>query len=169
MKKTVARVLDSLGNGTKTGRLLDYLDSVPLGSLRRDLDLVAPEELASIFNLAVSLANVQTSNLERRMGDIQAGSAGFSASGYASNVGGPSYSGGGSYGPAGKGGKELRAPDDQRLGVFVTGVGEFTNIGNTSNARGYDLTTGGFTLSVDYKLTPNWAIGINTGYARLTF
>ena len=122
MKKTVARVLDSLGNGTKTGRLLDYLDSVPLGSLRRDLDLVAPEELASIFNLAVSLANVQTSNLERRMGDIQAGSAGFSASGYASNAGGPSYSGGGSYGPAGKGGKELRAPDDQRLGVFVAGV-----------------------------------------------
>ncbi len=165
-QKAVARVLDGLGNGNKAGKLLDFLDREPLGSLRHDLDMIAPEELASSFNLSVSLANVQASNLERRMGDIQAGSAGFSASGYASNAGGPSYSRGGSYGPAGKGGKELRAPEDPRLGVFVTGVGEFTNIGNTNNARGYDLTTGGFTLGVDYKLTPNWAIGIHTGYAR---
>ncbi len=37
---------------------------------------------------------------------------------------------------------------------------------NTQNARGYDLVTGGFTLGVDYKFTPNLAVGINAGYAH---
>ena len=43
-------------------------------------NLISPEELAAIFNIGVSLANIQTVNLERRMDDIRAGSSGFSAS-----------------------------------------------------------------------------------------
>ena len=175
-QKAVGRALDSLAAGSKVNKLIDFLDKEPLGSLRGDLDKIAPEELASIFNLGVSLANVQTSNLEHRMSDLQAGSAGFSASGYAMSGSGPSYSSGagdntsrgnyGARGPGGKSGKELRAPEDNRWGVFVTGVGEFTNIGSTANARGYDMTTGGLTIGVDYKLTEHFAIGLNGGYAH---
>ena len=78
-------------------------------------------------------------------------------------------------GPTGTGGKELRAPEaapapagpvDRRFGYFITGVGEFSRVGDTVNARGYDLATGGFTLGVDYRLTPNVTVGLNTGYAR---
>jgi len=36
---------------------------------------------------------------------------------------------------------------------------------NIGSHNGYDLTTGGFTLGVDYKLTPNLAIGLMGGYA----
>ena len=170
-QKAVGRNLDRVVWHHQANKLIDFLDAESLGNLRHDFDKIAPEELASVFNIGVSLANVQSSNLERRMGDIQAGSAGFSTSGYALNAGGPSYSSDAGYnngarGPEGKGGKELRAPEDNRWGVFVTGVGEFTNIGNTSNASGYDLTTGGLTIGVDYKVTPNFALGINTGYAR---
>ena len=49
--------------------------------------------------------------------------------------------------------------------MFLTGIGDFTNVNGDRNARGYDLTTGGFTLGVDYKLTPNLAIGLMGGYA----
>ena len=179
--EAVGKALDSLAFGSKSSKnskLINFLNGEPLGNLCSDFDKIAPEELASIFNIGVSLSHVQSMNLLRRMEDIQAGSAGFSASGYAVNAGGgPSYSGelaantgrtaNGVAGPDGKVGKEMRPPqEDARLGVFVTGVGEFTNIGNTANARGYDLTTGGFTLGVDYKVTPNFAIGLNAGYAR---
>jgi len=169
-QKSVARALDRVVFDRRADRLIDFLDTELLGNLPHDFDLIAPEELASIYNLGVSLANVQGQNIQRRTGDIRAGSAGFSASGYSMQGSGPAnYSGGanyGSYGPAGKGGKELAPPSDNRWGVFVTGVGEFTKIGDTYNARGYDLTTGGFTLGVDYKITPNFAVGISAGYAR---
>ena len=174
----VAKALDSIAGKNSQKKLINFLNGEPLGNLCSDFDKIAPEELASVFNIGISLANVQSMNLIRRMDDLQAGAAGFSASGYAMNSGGgPSYSGelaantgrtvNGVAGPEGKGGKELRAPqEDNRVGVFVTGVGEFTNIGNTANARGYDLTTGGFTIGMDYKVMPNFAVGLNAGYAR---
>jgi outer membrane autotransporter protein len=48
----------------------------------------------------------------------------------------------------------------------VTGLGEFTNVGDTSNARGYDLSTGGLTVGVDYRVCPQFAIGLTGGYAH---
>ena len=175
-QRAVARELDNIVGSRRVARLIDFLDTEALGKLPADLDKIAPEELASIFNIGVSLANVQSSNLQQRMADLQAGAAGFSASGYAMSGGGPSYGGEGTNnhgrtnygtrGPAGKGGKELAAPEENRWGVFVTGVGEFTNVGDTRNARGYDLRTGGFTLGVDYKVTPNFVLGLDAGYAR---
>ena len=55
---------------------------------------------------------------------------------------------------------------DNRWGVFVTGNGEWANVGDTSNSAGYDLTSAGFTLGLDYKVTPNFVIGLAAGYAR---
>ena len=72
----------------------------------------------------------------------------------------------GANGPTGQGGKELRAPADPRFGAFITGVGEFSHVGETTNAKGYDLATGGFTLGADYRLTDHFTVGVNTGYAR---
>ena len=122
------------------------------------------------------------------MSDVRAGAEGFSANGYSTGGSRPSsgrdraysggersstdgqpnyYSGATAYGPTGEGGREMRAPGQPiPIGVFITGVGEFTNVGDDSTARGYDLTTGGFTLGVDFKLTPNFVFGINAGYAR---
>jgi outer membrane autotransporter protein len=44
-------------------------------------------------------------------------------------------------------------------------VGEWVDVSGDGNARGYDITTGGFTLGLDYKVTDHFAIGINAGYA----
>jgi outer membrane autotransporter protein len=163
----VARALDQIAQNVKSGEILDYLDALPTKSIPSALDDIAPEEYASIFSLGVSLANVQTANLQRRMDDLRAGATGFTSSGY--SVGGGGYTSGGTNygnnGPSGKGGKELVAPSD-RVGVFITGAGEFSNITGTYNARGYDLTTGGFTLGVDYRLTDNFVVGLMAGYAN---
>jgi len=59
--------------------LIDFLAIELPGDLPHEYDLIAPEELAGIYELGFSLANVQALNLQRRMDDIRGGSNGFSA------------------------------------------------------------------------------------------
>jgi outer membrane autotransporter protein len=75
----------------------------------------------------------------------------------------------GSAGPTGGGSKDSEvvytpAPDN-KWGVFLSGTGEWIDVDGDGNARGYDITTGSFTVGVDYKVTPHFAIGISAGYA----
>jgi outer membrane autotransporter protein len=165
----VGAALDKAVGDSRAAGLIDFLNSEPMTALCRDLELISPEEVAAIFNIGVSLANVQTANLERRMDDIRAGSNGFSAAGFAINDTTPGWSGGlaGATGPEGKAGESVMQPTpDNRWGFFVTGLGEFTNVGDTSNAPGYDLTTGGLTFGIDYRVSSNFAIGLTGGYAH---
>jgi outer membrane autotransporter protein len=184
-QKSVARALDSAANDRRANKLFDYLDYRKLGELPKDFDKIAPEELTSIFTIGVSLANVQSQNIQRRTDDIRSGFGGFSAAGLAVNGGGPSYSGAfGSAGPIGPmspigpisssdDGKEVKetqqvTPAENRWGAFLSGTGEWVSVGNTDNARGYNLDSGGFTLGLDYKVTPNLAIGLAAGYTGTT-
>ena len=172
-QKAVAKALDGALNDKRLDEVIGFLNADAFGNVPYDLDLIAAEELQSLYTIGISQAHVQSANLERRMGDIRAGFGGFSASGYSVSGGAPEYSGAfnpradGLTGPSGKMGKEIRPPtQDANLGVFITGVGEFTHVGSTNNASGFDLATGGFTLGVDYRIGENFAIGINAGYSR---
>lgn len=166
----VAHALDSVAFRNKQPKLIGFLIQEPVSKLPSDLDKIAPEEFGSIFAIGTSLANVQTANLQRRTDDLRSGSSGFSASGFATAGSGPLYSGGlagpsGSY--DGKESKEVKnvVPPENRWGTFITGVGEWVNVDGDGNARGYDITTGGFTVGADYKVTPNFAVGLMAGYA----
>jgi outer membrane autotransporter protein len=165
----VARALDSTIGDSRASSLIDFLDNEPLNKLCNDFELISPEELASIYNIGVSLANVQTANLNRRMEDIRAGSTGFSSSGFTLNGSTPNFITGfaGVTGPEGKGGTSvMTSTPENRWGVWITGIGEFTNVDSTENAAGYYLQTGGLTLGVDYRVSPNFAIGLTAGYAH---
>jgi outer membrane autotransporter protein len=164
----VGQALDSAVGDPRASELIGFLNNQTLTDLCDDIDLISPEQLTSIFVIGVSLANVQTANLERRMDDIHQGSTGFSSSGFAINGSGPSFSEGfaGVSGPEGKSGPPVFAPIPQnRWGVFVTGIGEFTDVDSTFNASGYDLATGGFTMGIDYRIGSHFAIGLTGGYA----
>jgi outer membrane autotransporter protein len=165
----VAKALDSAAGDPRAAGLIDFLDTQPLSELCHDLNLISPEELAAIFNIGISLANIQDTNLERRMDDIHAGSSGFSAKGFSINTRGRDLNLGlaGPSGPEGKSGPSVMQPiPENRWGVFVTGIGEFTDVDNTDNASGFYLSTGGVTFGVDYRLSPNFAIGMMGGYAH---
>jgi outer membrane autotransporter protein len=166
---SVAQALDSAVGDPRAQRLIAFLDDQPLNQLCSDSGLISPEALASIFNIGISLANVQTANLKRRMDDIRAGSNGFSSAGFTLNGSAPNFSGGlvGVSGPEGKSGPSVMVPTpENRWGVWVTGIGEFTNVDSTGNAPGYYLETGGLSLGVDYRLYSNFAIGLTAGYAH---
>src|SRR5206468_8151928 len=115
---------------------------------------VSAPPTVSAGNIGVSLANIQAVNLQRRMDDIRAGSRGFSALNFTINGSTPNFSGGLARptGASGKSGPSVMEPTpENRWGVFVTGLGEFTNVGDTSNAPGFDLTNGGLTFGADYR------------------
>jgi len=102
------------------------------------------------------------------MEDIRAGSTGFSAAGFTLN-GSAASSGSfaGETGPEGKSGPSVMTPTpENRWGVWVTGVGEFTNVDSTNDAAGYYLQTGGLTLGVDYRVSSYFAVGLTAGYAH---
>jgi T5SS/PEP-CTERM-associated repeat protein len=171
-QRTVARNLDGMLGDPRARDLIDFLTNEPRGNLPHDYDLIAPEELASIYEIGFSHATIQSLNLQRRMDDIRAGSTGFSDTGLSialvqANPRSAQLS------PTGESvGKDAPSPmmqstADNRWGVFVTGTGEFVNVGNDDfNAAGYDITTGGFTLGLDYRICPTFAIGVDGGYAR---
>lgn len=165
----VSQGLDKVAFHNEQPKLISFLNCEPVSNIPGDLDRISPEALTSIFTLGTALANVQTANLQRRTEDIRYGSHGFSASGFAAAGSGPLYSGGvaGPNGNDGKESKEMKnvVPPEDRWGVFITGVGEWVNVSGDGNARGYDLSTGGFTVGADYKVTPNFAVGISAGYA----
>src|SRR5205085_4362031 len=101
----VAQALDSVSAliGSKTGVFseINFLDTQPLSTLAGNLDKIAPEELTAIFNIAVSLANIQSTNIQRRLEDIRSDTgneAGIAA------LGGMS---GGAHGPVGKASKAI--------------------------------------------------------------
>jgi len=172
----VAKALDTATNDSRTNRLFNYLDMRDRRDLSGDFDRIAPEELTSAFTIGMALANVQSENIQRRTDDIRGGSGGFSAAGLAINGAGPSYSGGfnmGVAGPNGDDGKDVKETKpviaaENRWGAFLSGTGEWVSVGNTDNARGYHLDSGGFTLGVDYKMTPHFAIGLAAGYTDTT-
>jgi autotransporter-associated beta strand protein len=165
----VAKALNSAVGDPRAAGLIEFLDTQPRSDLCPELELISPEELAAMFNIGVSLANIQSVNLERRMEDIRAGSTGFSARGFSIDGRVPDSSPGlaGPSGPEGKSGPSVMQPTPQnRWGVFVTGLGEFTSVDDTSIAPGYDFSTGGLTFGVDYRVSPNFAIGLTGGYAH---
>ncbi len=163
-ESVVAKVLDSIVDDPRAEGLIAYLDGRSLPELPGDFDLIAPEELTAIFQISVSLANVQALNLQQRMSDLRNGASGFSAEGWSINGTESALDG------KLKDDKESKAAfvpsPDNRWGIFVTGIGEWVNVDGNSNAAGYDITTAGFTLGVDYKVTPNFVVGVNAGYAN---
>jgi autotransporter-associated beta strand protein len=168
-ENSVAKALDSAVGDPRAAALFAFLNSQPLANLPNDLALIAPTQITSINATAVSVAKVQIANVAMRLANVHAGSTGFSSAGLSINGGAASFGEGfaGVSGPEGKGGATVFAPTpDNRWGVFLTGLGEFSNVDSTPNALGYDVNTGGFTMGVDYRLTPNFALGLTAGYAH---
>ena len=172
-QNSVAQAIDRVLNDSRMDQIVGFLDADQLSNVPHDLDLIAAEEFQAIYTMAISQSNVQTANLERRMDDIRYGTAGFSAAGLATSGVQPQASSNylmpnnGLAGPVGKIGGEVQSPTaPSHFGTFITGVGEWSQVGSTSNASGYNLTTGGFTLGLDRLLGEHFALGINFGYAR---
>jgi len=179
-ERAVGGMLDSASHDSHANSLFAFLDDRALSKLPGDFNKISPDALTSVFALGTAVNEMQSHNVQRRNDDLRSGASGFNASNLAINGNGPSFSGGldittGVAGPNGPfdDGKEVKemkqvAPAENRWGAFLSGTGEWVSVGDTNNARGYDLASGGFTLGVDYKVCPNFAIGLMGGYTGTT-
>jgi outer membrane autotransporter protein len=129
--------------------------------------LIAPEELASIYEIKFALDTIQGANLIQRMDDIRAGSNGFCAAGYAPQVTTQGYSknfDGKTVLDKNPAPAFVQAPEN-RWGIFVTGSGEYVKVSDEdANAPGYRITNGAVILGLDYRVSHNFAVGIYGGY-----
>jgi outer membrane autotransporter protein len=137
--------------------------------LIRLLDPTA-EQLSSLYQIWISNANTQRFNIQNRFDDLASGSTGFVTNvHYVDPI------------PTGKeivqrkedlSGKQTAGPSplqpgpENRWGLWITGYGDFVNVEDDGAAKGYDFTTGGMSLGIDYRLTPHFVIGIMGGYSH---
>jgi outer membrane autotransporter protein len=167
-EKAAGNLLDTIQIDPKAADLMAYLYKQPFSSLPGDLAQISPDALTSFYEITFSNANIQRLNIEGRLDDLRAGSTGFSSN---MNVKPPPASPEGKGAVEGKSGKNpveqaLQPAPENRWGIWVTGFGDFVNVDGDYNGHGYDFTTGGFTVGVDYRITDQFAIGAMGEYAH---
>jgi outer membrane autotransporter protein len=165
-QKAIGNALNAVQLTERDPALVDFLAGEAFANLPGDLDRLSPESLSAIDEISFSAANVQASNLEQRFADIRNGSNGFSSSLNLSNAPGTLVEG-----KDGKtiveSNKNILVPSpENKWGVWVSGNGDYINVSGDGNGHGYDFITGGVTFGLDYRLTPDLALGLAGSYAH---
>jgi hypothetical protein len=154
-----ANLLDAVQLDPRAVNLISFLDKEPFANLPGDFEKISPEGLTAFYEIGFSSANIQKLVLEGRLDDIRNGSNGFSSNVKVNRATVNLEDKAGVDGKASKGVVEpiLQRGPENRWGVWVTGFGDFVNVDADANAKGYDFTTGGVSLGVDYRITDQLA------------
>jgi outer membrane autotransporter protein len=163
---SVAGALDHAINDTRQRDVLDYLDGLNFNSIPGQLDRISPEELTSIFTLGFAQFDTEVFSVQQRLADIRATPASEEAPIFPRD--------GKSIVPMrgtmnarpmdGKSVARSEMPTEDQWGFFVTETGDFTSLGDTSNANGFDLKSYGTTVGVDRRLGEHFVLGLTLGY-----
>ena len=118
------------------------------------------EQLTALYEIGFSGANTQRFKLDERFAEIQRGSTGFVSNLPPAPV----------TGSSGKSVVEkqpvLQPIPEKRWGLWANGWRDWVSVSNDGSAKGYDFTTGGFIIGVDYRITDHFAVGLMGGYAH---
>jgi outer membrane autotransporter protein len=163
-----ANLVDRVELNPKAANLIAFLFQEPVGNLPGAFEKMSPEGLTAFDEITFSNANIQRLNLEGRLDDIRNGSNGFSSN---MKVNGATVNLEDRADADGKSSKAVVEPvlqpgPENRWGVWVTGFGDFVNVDGDGNAQGYNFTTGGVSLGLDYRITDQLAIGVMGEYSH---
>jgi len=155
-ERAVANALDHVATNSRSAALLSYLDALPFASLPAAYDRIAPAEYGAVYEISRSAAKIEAASIENRLDEVHAGAP--AAGGFTPGANGPA-------GPEDyKGSKEVIPPPNKRLSVFANGSGEFVNVGDTYNAKGYNFDSGAATVGIDYLFTDHFLAGVLLNY-----
>jgi YVTN family beta-propeller protein/autotransporter-associated beta strand protein len=162
----VAAQIDRVASDPREAQLISFLQSEPIGNLGGDFEKISPDSLSALYEISFSAANVQAANLENRFAEIRNGSSGFTSSLNLSNSPGTmveSQDGKAMIEPN----KNVMMPSpENKWGVWSSGSGQFVDVNGDGNGKGYDFSTGGVSVGLDYRLTKDFAVGAAIGYAH---
>jgi len=152
-------------------KTIDYLNNLPTQDIPAALEKIVPTDYITLADASFALAQVQASNLERRMEEIRgclvdytvdtsAPSTFYTSSARTGN-GGARY--------IGVDGRELTpTPIERCWGFFLNGSGEFVDDKNSLISGDGKFNTGGISTGADYRFNDNVAAGLTAGYANTT-
>jgi outer membrane autotransporter protein len=163
-----AKLLDAVQMDPKATDFISFLNQEPFANLPNDLQKISPEALTAFYEITFSNANIQRLNLESRMDDLHVGSNGFSSN---MTLNGATANLEDRTDADGKSSKATVEPvlqhtSENRWGVWVTGFGDFVSVDGDANAKGYNFTTGGVSVGVDYRISDELAIGVMGDYSH---
>jgi outer membrane autotransporter protein len=167
-QSAAASLIDAVHLEPGAAKLIAFLNTEPFADLAGDFEKISPDGLTAFYEISFSNANIQRLNLEDRLDNLRAGSNGFSSN---MKVNGASVNLEDRMDADGKSSKAVVEPalqhtPENRWGVWVTGFGDFVSVDADSNGKGYDFTTGGASLGIDYRITEQLAIGAMGEYSR---
>jgi outer membrane autotransporter protein len=167
-QKAAGNLLDAVQLDPRAANLISFLSAQPFTNLPNDLQKISPDGLTAFYEIGFSIANIQKLNLESRFDDIHNGSNGFSSN---MKVNGATVNLEDRGDADGKSSKAVVEPilqpgPQNRWGVWVIGFGDFVNVDGDGNAQGYNFTTGGVSVGLDYRITDQLAIGVMGEYSH---
>jgi fibronectin-binding autotransporter adhesin len=160
-----ASLLDAVQLDPRAVKLISFLNTEPFANLPNDFQKISPDGLTAFYEISFSNANIQKLTLEGRLDDLHNGSNGFSSN---MKVNGATLNDQATDGKASKAVIEpiMQHTPENRWGVWVTGFGDFVNVDGDGNAQGYNFTTGGFSVGLDYRIIDQLAIGVFGDYSH---
>ncbi|HEY6842420.1 MAG TPA: autotransporter domain-containing protein, partial [Chthoniobacterales bacterium] len=163
-----ANLVDAVHLEPGAANLISFLNTEPFDNLPGDLEKISPDGLTAFYEISFSNANIQRLNLEDRLDEVRNGSNGFSSN---MKVNGATVNLENRVDADGKSAKNVVEPvlqhaPENRWGVWVTGFGDFVSVDADGNANGYNFTTGGVSLGLDYRITDQLAIGVMGEYSH---
>ncbi len=178
-QSTLASAMDSACNalaatpGADPGQVDLFATCNTLGgadqaTLQDDLEILAPDEIATLGTASVNVFNAQIANVVQRLAGVR-GSGGVGGTGLASlgfDPGDWMLAATSTDGLA-IGNGEDGADDTERLGVFVNGSGGSGDRDATVNEPGFDFDTQAVTAGLDYRVLDNLVLGAAASYTRI--
>ena len=163
-----ASLLDAVQLDPRAANLISFLEKEPFANLPGDFNKISPDGLTAFYEISFSNSNIQRLNLESRLDDLHSGSNGFNSN---MKINGATVNLDDHDAVDGKSSKSVVEPilqhtPENRWGVWVTGFGDFVSVDADSNAKGYDFTTGGVSLGLDYRISDQLAIGVMAEYSH---
>ena len=167
-QRGAARLLDAVQLDPRAANLISFFNQESLENLPGDFQKISPDGLTAFYEISFSNANIQRLNLEDRLDEVRNGSNGFSSN---MKVNGATVNLENRVDADGKSAKNVVEPvlqhaPENRWGVWVTGFGDFVSVDADGNANGYNFTTGGVSLGLDYRITEQLAIGVMGEYSH---
>ena len=164
------RMLNPVALDPRAAKLVSFLNNQIVSNLPGKLEEITPDgDLTAVYEIGFSGANIQKLILEGRLDDISHGSTGFSSNLAINRAAVSKMENSGAL--DGKSSKNTLEPileptPENRWGLWINGFGDFVSVEEDSNATGYNFTTGGVSLGVDYRVTDCLTFGVFGNYSH---
>lgn len=158
-QQSTATALDGALSDPRQDAVITYLNGFDINAIPELLDRIAPEELSSIYSISFARMNSTVSSVQNRFAEIR-------SSGESALTAVKDFNPGPTSSNSAKEATVRTQSTRERYGFFANGSGNFSSIGNTANANGYDTQSGIFLTGFDALLNESLTTGVLAGYAQ---